>query len=152
MNCWRNGSNWQMWRIRSINQREKGTRRQKRQEASYSHKQKRGEGKGIVGVVLLGVMMGLAGWGGMGGAGWGNPEVVGVVNGQVYVSSKRKQELYVLRGIDGERLWQWKMGVDDKPQQIMAGDGRVYVEMESGKIVALEEKDGREIWSYNAGA
>src|SRR2546429_8108778 len=110
-----------MWRIRSINRREKGTRRQKKQKISYSHEQKQGRIKGIVGVVLLGVMMGLGGCGGMGGAGWGNPDIcepgqfagdprVMMVDDVLMLEGQRMRARYGLQGNDGKVLWRYRTG------------------------------------------
>jgi alcohol dehydrogenase (cytochrome c) len=77
-----------------------------------------------------------------------------VVDGMMYVSTN-PSTVWKLNAATGERIWAYVPKMDDAvvarsffshSRGLSIGDGRVYVGLADGRVVALNEKDGSVIW------
>src|SRR5438132_1340034 len=103
---------------------------------------------GVVRVVLLGMMLGLAGCGGMRGAGWGNPDVCSpgqfagkpslmLVDNVLLLQGSSMRSLYALQVNDGTVLWQYQTG------KLLGASGNVVFEQGLGDVLyAVRANDG----------
>lgn len=77
-----------------------------------------------------------------------------VIDGMMYVSTN-PSTVWKLDAKTGERLWAWVPKMDEAvvsrsffahTRGLAIGDGRVYMGTADGRVVALDEKDGKVIW------
>ena len=77
-----------------------------------------------------------------------------VINGEMYVATN-PSTVWKLNGATGERLWAHVPEMDEAvvarsffshARGLAVGDGRVYMGLADGRVVALDEKTGKKIW------
>src|SRR5215831_13701958 len=77
-----------------------------------------------------------------------------VVDGMMYVSSN-PSTIWKLNAATGERIWAYVPKMNEAvvartffaaTRGVSIGDGRVYIGLVDGRVVALDEKDGKVIW------
>ncbi len=77
-----------------------------------------------------------------------------VINGEMYVSTN-PSTVWKLNATTGERIWAYVPEMDEAvvsrsffahTRGLAVGDGRVYMGLADGRVVALDEKNGKVIW------
>ncbi|MBI4887497.1 MAG: PQQ-binding-like beta-propeller repeat protein [Acidobacteria bacterium] len=81
-----------------------------------------------------------------------------VHNGVIYVVTGA-DDVFAIGVETGQTLWTYKANLDDKltvvccgwtSRGVALGDGKVYVGQLDGKLLALDQRDGRVLWSVQA--
>lgn len=71
------------------------------------------------------------------------------VQGDRLYASTGRAELLALSAVHGDVLWRKPLGMPARSAPTLA-DGRIYVSTLEEKLLAFTEKDGGELWSYQA--
>jgi len=73
-----------------------------------------------------------------------------VKDGVMYVTAGTR--VYALNAKTGETLWTWRSNVLPSWQGVAVGEGRIFVGLQNGHMVALDQKKGEVIWNQTIGA
>jgi len=73
-----------------------------------------------------------------------------VKDGVMYVTAGMR--VYALNAKTGERLWTWRATVSPSWQGVAVGDGEIFVGLQNGHMVALDQRKGEPIWDKSIGA
>lgn len=60
--------------------------------------------------------------------------------------------VYALNAKTGETVWTWRAGVSTSWQGVAVGQGKIFVGLLNGHIVALDQRKGQLIWEKSIGA
>jgi alcohol dehydrogenase (cytochrome c) len=70
--------------------------------------------------------------------------------GVMYVTAGKR--VYALSAETGETLWTWQSSVPPSWQGVALGEGRIFVGLQDGNVVALEQNGGSLLWKQHIGA
>src|ERR1700688_2660505 len=73
-----------------------------------------------------------------------------VKDGVMYVTAGTR--VYALSAKTGEALWTWRASVSPSWQGVAVGEGEIFVGLQNGHMVALDQRKGQLLWEKSIGA